>query len=68
MTTLILIVQTYSGALAYEYGPYPDTTTRETSAIRRISEIRGTVDVLKIVSECRLLHPELDSIAENDAD
>ncbi len=59
MTTLILIVQTLTGAMAYEYGPFPDATTCEKSAIRHIQEIESNGSVLKVVSDCRLIYPEL---------
>lgn len=64
MATLILIAQTYVGAMAYEYGPYPDIATCEKFAIKRILEIEAEGNVLKVMSDCRLLHPELNQPIE----
>lgn len=59
MTTLILIAQTFFGATAYEYGPYPDVDTCEKSALKHIERIEAEGKVLKVISDCRLLHPDL---------
>ncbi len=63
MATLILIAQTFVGAMAYEYGPYPDVATCEKFAVKRISEIESSGNVLKVVSDCRVMHPELNQAA-----
>lgn len=65
MNTLILIVQTFSGATAYEFGPYPDVKTCEVAAIKKVEEIQLKPGVLKVASDCRLLHPELQSIQDS---
>ena len=48
MTTLILIAQTFFGATAYEYGPYPDVDTCEKSALKHIERIEAEGKVLKL--------------------
>ena len=48
MTTLILILQTFTGALAYEYGPYPDVKTCEEKSIQHIQELEASHNVLKM--------------------
>ncbi len=60
MTTLILIAQTFFGATSYEYGPYPDVDSCEKSALKHIERIESEGNVLKVISDCRLLHPELN--------
>ncbi len=64
MTTLILIAQTYIGAMAYEYGPYPDMDSCEKSALQHIQEIEAAGKVLKVISDCRVLYPELNQNIE----
>lgn len=59
MTTLILILQTFTGALAYEYGPYPSVEICEEKSIEHIQALEASHNVLKIVSDCRLIYPEL---------
>ena len=66
MYTLILIAQTFTGALAYEYGPYPDQPTCERFAEKYIKKINDRGDVLRVAPDCRLLHPELHEL-ENGA-
>lgn len=60
MTTLILIAQTFFGATAYEFGPFPDVSTCEKSALKHIERIEADDKVLKVVSDCRILYPELN--------
>jgi len=64
MITLILIIQTYTGALAYEYGPYPDVVTCEKFAEKHTEEIKEANSVLKVAVDCRVLHPEIQDLAE----
>jgi len=59
MMTLIIIAQSYTGALAYEHGPFPDEFTCQRSAKRHIAEIKEQQNILHIIGDCRLLHPEL---------
>ena len=72
MTTLIIIAQTYVGAMAYEFGPYPDVDSCEKSAIHHKQEIEAGGQVLKVISDCRVLYPELNQSIElsdvNDID
>jgi len=66
MISLILIVQTFTGAMAYEYGPYPDVATCEKFAVKHISEIESSGGVLKVATDCKHLHPELQELAKAD--
>ena len=66
MITLILIVQTYTGAMAYEFGPYPDKKTCHSFAQKHIEQIERENSVLKIAADCRLLTPELGELAAHD--
>lgn len=66
MITLILIIQTYTGALAYEYGPYPDVVTCEKFAEKHTEEIKEAGPVLNVAVDCRLINPEVQELAEAD--
>lgn len=62
MTTLILIAQTFFGATAYEYGPFPDLDSCEKSAVKHIERIEADGKILKVISDCRVLYPELTEL------
>ena len=65
MLTLILIVQTYSSALAYEYGPYPDQESCEVYAAKHMERIKQEHSVLKIAFDCAVITPELQNLSAN---
>ncbi len=62
MYNLVLIVQLFNGATAFEYGPYPDAKVCETYAEKHIAEIRKKYDVLAVFTDCRELYPELSTL------
>jgi len=66
MISLILIVQTFTNAMAHEYGPYPDVATCEKFAVKHIREIESSGGVLKITTHCTHLHPEIQELANAD--
>lgn len=66
MLTLILIVQTYSSALAFEYGPYPDQDSCKTFAARHMKRIEQEHDILKVTFDCVVITPELQDLAAHD--
>ena len=66
MYNLVLIVQLFNGATAFEYGPYPDADVCETYAEKHIADIRKKMDVLAVFSDCRALYPELSTLGDKE--
>ena len=59
MHTLVLIIQTFTGAYNIEVGHYPDFDACKKAEIRNIEMIKLGGDVLKVEGDCRVLYPEL---------
>lgn len=54
MHSMIIIVQTFTSALAFEYGPYPDLTSCEQAAPEREAYVRQMQPTTMAIStDCR---------------
>ena len=66
MYNLVLIVQLFNGATAFEYGPYPDADVCQSYAKKHIAEIEKKLDVLAVFSDCRVLYPEISNLEDSE--
>lgn len=62
MVNLVIIVMTYANALAFEFGPYPDSETCESMVEKHIKELEKSYSILKAHGDCRVLYPELSNL------
>ena len=65
MHSMIIIIQTFTTAMSFEYGPYPDLLSCEQDIPRHEAHIRKVQPtMMAMVADCRDISEQMDAVED----